>query len=71
MSNKAIPFFLLLLTTSLASAAPAPWYWWISKVDGARVCMQTSPGEGWYRDKAGIAYRNARCVDNKLRRQAS
>lgn len=26
-----------------------------------RACMQTSPGEGWYRDKVGIAYRNARC----------
>ena len=28
-------------------AAPAPWYYWRSKVDGARVCAQTSPGPGW------------------------
>ncbi len=31
-------------------AAPAPWYYWRSKVDGARVCAQTSPGPGWERD---------------------
>lgn len=34
------------------SAAPAPWYYWRSKVDGARVCAQTSPGPGWERDSA-------------------
>lgn len=31
-------------------AAPAPWYWWRSKVDGAQVCAQISPGPGWERD---------------------
>lgn len=31
-------------------AGPAPWYYWRSKVDGARVCAQTSPGPGWERD---------------------
>lgn len=35
---------------TVASAAPAPWYHWRSKVDGARVCAQTSPGPGWERD---------------------
>ena len=29
-----------------AMAAPAPWYYWRSKIDGARVCAQTSPGPG-------------------------
>ncbi|MDA8456626.1 hypothetical protein M4R22_17845 [Acidovorax sp. GBBC 3334] len=31
-------------------AAPAPWHYWRSKVDGRRVCAQTSPGPGWERD---------------------
>ncbi|WP_440107599.1 hypothetical protein [Acidovorax sp. BL-A-41-H1] len=34
------------------SAAPAPWYYWRSTVDGARVCAQVSPGPGWERDSA-------------------
>jgi len=33
-----------------AWAAPAPWYYWRSKLNGARVCAQTSPGAGWVRD---------------------
>lgn len=38
--------------TAAALAAPAPWYYWRSLVDGARVCAQTSPGAGWARDSA-------------------
>jgi hypothetical protein len=41
------------------SAAPSPWYYWRSKVDGARVCAQTSPGHGWERDSA--AYEGPGC----------
>ncbi len=33
-----------------AVAAPAPWHWWRSKIDGQRVCAQTSPGPGWEED---------------------
>ncbi len=33
-----------------ALAAPAPWFYWRSKVDGQRVCAQTSPGSGWEKD---------------------
>jgi hypothetical protein len=33
-----------------AFAAPAPWFYWRSKVDGQRVCAQTSPGSGWEKD---------------------
>ena len=33
-----------------ALAAPAPWYYWRSQVDGQRICAQTSPGVGWTRD---------------------
>ena len=42
----------LALVGSAALAAPAPWYWWRSQVDGARVCAQTSPGPGWQQDSA-------------------
>lgn len=49
----------LAIATALGSllaapghAAPAPWYYWRSLVDGARVCAQTSPGQGWERDSA-------------------
>ena len=34
----------------VAQAAPAPWYYWRSKVDGHRLCAQVSPGPGWERD---------------------
>jgi hypothetical protein len=49
----------LCTATALTEARPAPWYWWVSKVDGARVCLQTSPGSGWYRERG--PYPNARC----------
>lgn len=39
-----------LVAPCAALAAPAPWYYWRSKLDGARVCAQTSPGEGWVQD---------------------
>lgn len=50
---------LLLLTSGLAAAAPAPWYWWAGQRDDTRVCSQTSPGKGWTR--VSFAYRDARC----------
>lgn len=40
-------------------AAPAAWYYWRSKIDGARVCAQTSPGPGWERDSP--AYEGPGC----------
>ena len=43
---------LALLAPLLVQAAPAPWYYWRSLVDGKRVCAQTSPGPGWERDSA-------------------
>ena len=42
-----------------AGAAPAPWYYWRSKVDGVRICAQTSPGPGWERDSE--AYEGPGC----------
>ena len=53
-------FLLLALAISaMAQAEPAPWYSWMSRVDGKIVCAQTSPGEGWVR--LGGPYRTARC----------
>lgn len=45
---------LVLTLASAVSAMPAPWYWWRSQIDGARVCRQTSPGSGWVRDSAAF-----------------
>jgi len=50
----------LLLLAGSAYARPAPWHWWVSKVDGARICMQTPPGEGWIYSRG--PYRDARCT---------
>lgn len=35
------------LPATTAHAAPAPWYWWVSKLDGQRVCAQFMPSQGW------------------------
>lgn len=55
---------LLLLGTLLlslgAAAAPAPWYLWRGKVDGATYCAQTSPGPGWERVRG--PFRDLRCT---------
>ncbi|AVO40511.1 hypothetical protein [Simplicispira suum] len=48
-----------LLLAQLAWAAPAPWYWWRSKVDGVRICAQISPGPGWDRDSG--PYQGPQC----------
>lgn len=50
---------LALLTPLLVQAAPAPWYYWRSLVDGQRVCAQTSPGAGWEQDST--AYEGPGC----------
>lgn len=59
----ALPLLSLLVLPALQApqvqAAPAPWYYWRSTVDGKRVCAQTSPGHGWERDSA--AYEGPGC----------
>lgn len=40
-------------------AKPATWYWWASKMTDHRVCAQTSPGPGWFRE--GTAFRDSGC----------
>jgi len=55
---RVLPALALLAAVFQAlpgRAAPAPWYYWRSKVDGARVCAQTSPGFGWLRDSEAYA----------------
>lgn len=56
---------VLTLLALTAWAKPAPWYWWISKIDGARVCLQNNPGSGWQRD--GQPFSNSRCRHGPLR----
>ncbi|MBT8768657.1 hypothetical protein [Metapseudomonas boanensis] len=49
-----------LLTLSCQGfAAPAPFFLWQSKLDGALSCAQTSPGDGWLR--RGGPFRDAGC----------
>ena len=40
-------------------AKPAAWCWWASKTTDNRVCAQTSPGAGWFREP--IAFRDSGC----------
>ena len=44
-----------LLLCSAALAAPAPWYYWRSHINGTRICAQTSPGPGWTQDEGPFA----------------
>ena len=42
-------------------AAPAPWYWWTSRLDtNQRVCAQFMPSQGWERGQQ--AFSNPRCT---------
>lgn len=49
----------LALSCAALGAAPAPWWKWRSKIDGALVCSQTPLGEGW--EKAYGPFRDGRC----------
>ena len=50
---------LALCCGSVASGAPAPWYWWISRHDGRQVCAQFMPAKGWERGPG--PFDNAQC----------
>ena len=50
---------LMLACPSVLNAAPAPWYQWRSKANGALACSQTPLGPGW--EKFAGPYRDARC----------
>ena len=49
----------LLLASAALCAAPAPWFKWRSKLDGATTCAQSPLGPGW--ELAGGPYRDSRC----------
>lgn len=53
-----LALLLILCCTGLA-AAPAPWYWWVSKIDGTRTCSQHSLGPGW--EQRPQPYKDSRC----------
>lgn len=63
--KKILMFMVSMLSITSAStfAAPAPWYYWKSRIDGVLVCAQNSLGEGWKRDSG--PYQDAQC--SKLR----
>jgi hypothetical protein len=56
---KILLALILSGACALLAAEPAPWYWWVSKLDGARVCSQTPLGAGWSRIPR--PYRDSRC----------
>ncbi|MCC2972471.1 hypothetical protein [Massilia sp. IC2-476] len=57
---KRLTLLLALgLLVQFASAAPAPYYQWRSKLNGALACSQTPLGAGW--EKFAGPYRDARC----------
>jgi hypothetical protein len=56
---KKLTASLLMLCCTALNAAPAPFYWWVSKVDGARVCAQGPLGQGW--ERGAHAYKDSRC----------
>ena len=57
--SRSLVALALMLLTPLVQAAPAPWYYWRSLVDGQRVCAQTSPGPGW--EQYSAAYEGPGC----------
>lgn len=54
-----LPAGLALCWSALSWSAPAPWYWWASRIDGQRVCAQSMPTQGWVR--AAGPFDNAAC----------
>ena len=58
--RQKLHFLLLIAALSApALAGPAPWYWWVSRSSDARICWQTSPGAGWFREAQPFS--DARC----------
>lgn len=56
---RGILYAALLAAATFALAAPAPWHWWKSRLDGRLYCAQTSPGSGWVRVDG--PFDNAQC----------
>ncbi|MGE5650342.1 MAG: hypothetical protein ACM34A_09100 [Bacillota bacterium] len=56
--TRYLVFALAVLSAASATAAPAAWYKWRSKLNGTVVCAQVMQGE-W--EKADGPFRDARC----------
>ena len=59
MKSRFVTLVIYSFWCVSASAAPASWYQWKSKLNDERYCTQTSPGSGWERDDG--PYKDARC----------
>ena len=59
MLIRQLSLLVLLLASAAASGEPAPWYWWVSQLDGTRVCNQTPLGVGWVQEPK--PFKDARC----------
>ncbi|MFH1660204.1 MAG: hypothetical protein ABIG35_12925 [Pseudomonadota bacterium] len=57
--GKLLLCIWLAVNAPQSFAKPAPWYWWASKTTDHRVCAQTSPGTGWFREST--AFRDSGC----------
>jgi len=57
---KKLCALLLVLLSSAANAAPAPWFLWQSTVDGSKVCSQYPLGKGW--EKFSGPFTDSRCT---------
>lgn len=59
MSIRALSFFALFFASTASVAGPAPYYWWVSQLDGSRACFQTPLGPGWIQEPK--PFRDVRC----------
>jgi hypothetical protein len=57
--SRVLVSLFVALACMLATAEPASWYKWRSKLDGAFACSQTPLGTGW--DRIAGPYRDSRC----------
>lgn len=57
-SSRLLPLALAVIAAPLC-AAPAPYYLWMSQLDGTRVCSQISLGPGW--ERVGGPFQDSRC----------
>lgn len=59
MLIRHLSIFALFFGSTVAIGEPAPYYWWVSQLDGTRVCSQIPHGEGWVAEPT--PYKDARC----------
>ncbi|KPC49694.1 hypothetical protein [Amantichitinum ursilacus] len=60
MKRLTLCFLLTFAPCAWVNAEPAPWYRWISTLDGKQVCAQASPGSGWRQGDG--PFRDPHCI---------